>query len=145
MTTSTTDTWEKLAKPTVRAAQITAETALAEITIGTEKQIKYANDLRNNFVKTISPREHDAPVRWAVVKQEKGQALTSQDAALLANDAWDRRTIAIVNTNDAKTIIDWFVDVKAQINKNDSVNRYASIIRNPTKWTYANGGWKQIR
>lgn len=139
---STTDTWEKLAKPEIRAKQIADEATWTEVTVGTEKQIKFANDLRSNFVKEISNQDNDLPVRWAVIKQERGERLETLDYGRLAEDAWNRRTLAVVNTADAKVIIDWFVSPAGQARRIDSLSMYKHIIRFPSKWAYdSRKGW----
>ena len=143
---TTTDTTQKLAQPTVRAKQIAEETQFAEIVTGTEKQIKFANDLRNEFMKSVISIENDSPVRWAVIKQtERGERLSDLDVQWLATDAWNRRTINAINTSDSKKIIDWFVSLDGQRRKIDTISRYEHIIRYPAKWQFDNKkGWVRI-
>jgi hypothetical protein len=144
LTASMTDSYEKIAKPTILAKQLADETVLKDITIGTERQIKYAKDLRDGFVKTIKSRENNLPVQSALRKSERGDRLNDLEVSAIANDAWDRRTIWFVNTSDAKKVIDWFAGTEGQIRKSDSIGRYKDIIRRPERWKYENGGWKQI-
>ncbi len=141
---STTDTHEKLAKPEIRAKQIAENTEFAEITEGSEKQIKYANDLRKVFLSKITNQENDAIVRWAVIKQtERGERLTKLDVFALATDAWNRRAINMINTNDAKKIIEHFVSVEGKQRMLDTINRYDGIISRPEKWAFDGKKWIQ--
>ena len=140
--TSTTDTYEKLATPAKLAKELADEITFVEITEGTEKQVKYANDLRETFLSNVKAIQNDSNVRWSVIKQERGEKLTNLEVRDLALDAWNRRVIYIVNTNDAKKIIDHFVSNIAK--KIDAITRYQHIISNPAKWIFDGKSWKQI-
>ena len=138
------DSHEKLATPEKRAKQRAEETKFSDITVGTDKQIQFAKDLRSNFLSDIKNKANDANVRWAVVKQtERNEKLNDQDIFYLARDAWNRRSLNILNTNDAKKIIDFFKSIDGQVKMNNAITRYQGIITSPEKWLYSEtGGWK---
>lgn len=142
---STTDTYEKLATPQKRASEIIKETNYPEITQGTDKQIKYAQDLRSNFIANTTASEADANVRWAVIKQtQRHEPLSDSDIRYLANDAWNRRTAVAINTADAKKIIDHFSSPIGQQREIDAKGRYQNIIKYPKNWAYdAKKGWQR--
>jgi len=139
------DSHGKLATPEKRAKQRAEETKFLDITVGTDKQIQFAKDLRSDFLIDIKNKAGDANVRWAVVKQtERNEKLNDLDISYLARDAWNRRSLNILNTNDAKKIIDFFKSIDGQVKMNNAITRYQGIIRSPEKWTYSEtGGWKR--
>lgn len=149
----TTTTWKELAQPEKTAGQIALETNWVEITDGTEKQIKFANDLRSQWIADVTHHANIANVRYAVVEQIQNDVdLTSPvnrtskklDYSYLANDAYNRRAVKMLNTNNAKAIIDFFKDIKAQSNRSDAISRYDHIIRYPEKWHYDGKKWVRI-
>jgi len=149
---STTDTWQKLAQPEKTAGEIAQEIDWIEITEGSEKQIKFANDLRSEWIVNVSNRGNIANVRYAVVEQvQNGLDLTSVanrtsrrlEYSYLAKDAVSRRAISILNSNNAKAIIDYFKDVKAQAAQNDCYNLYDKVIRRPAEYQHNGKRWMQ--
>lgn len=142
---STTSSVEALSKPEMTARQMAEAATWLAITEGSEKQIKFAQELREKFLRSDGvSKQVAANVRWAVIKQaERGERLEKSDIAMLATDAWNRRTVEAINTSNAKTIIDWFVGLEADRRRLDSLGRYEHIITYPQKWEYSNG-WKRI-
>lgn len=149
---STTDTWQKLAQPEKTAGEIAREIDWVEITEGTEKQIKFAKDLRYEWIATVIDHGDIAHVRYAVVEQvQNGIDLTSianrtsrrLEYGRLAKDAVNRRAINILNTNNAKAIIDYFKDIKSQAAQNDLRNKYDMIIRRPAEFQHNGKQWMQ--
>jgi hypothetical protein len=136
----TTKTWQDLAHPQKSAGEMAKEIEWVEITEGTEKQIKFANDLRNSWLSEITHRETIAQVKYAA-RQEK---ITDRlDYSRLAKDAWNRRTITngLLNTNSARAIIDFFKSEKMQMLKHDMTGNYEHIIRFPNKWNFNGEKW----
>ena len=153
MKSSTTDTWKKLAQPEKTAGQIALEINWIEITEGTEKQIEFANDLRSAWIADITHQENMSNVRYAVVQQvQNGLDLASivvrssnrLEYSYLAKDAVNRRAINIVNTNNAKAIIDYFKDLKSQANQNDCRNTYDIVIRRPAEYQHNGKRWIKV-
>lgn len=139
-----TATWEGLAQPSETAQDILNRTELKEITEGSEKQIKYAKDLRDNFISSISGREYQANVRWAVIKQTgRNEKLDHSDIWRLANDAWNRRIVNYLNTNNAKTVIDIFKSSDWNIKQSNAITRYSDVIENPDKWNFNGSSWQK--
>lgn len=150
---STTDTWQKLAQPEKTAGEIALETNWIEITEGSEKQIKFANDLRNEWIESITNQHNITPVRYAVVEQvQNGVDLTSianrnsrrLDYSYLAKDALNRLLINVLNTNDAKRIIDSFKDATRQAKQLDLINTYDKVIRRPAEYQYNGKRWMRV-
>lgn len=150
---STTDTWQKLAQPEKTAGEIAREITWTEITEGSEKQIKFANDLRYEWIANIIDHRNIANVRYAVVEQvQNGLDLTSVanrtsrrlEYSYLAKDAVNRRAIGILDTSNAKEIIDYFKDIKAQATQNDLLNKYDKIIRRPAEYQHDGKRWIQV-
>lgn len=150
---STTNTWQKLAQPEKTAGEIARETNWVEITEGSEKQIKFANDLRNEWIASVTNQANIANVRYAVVQQvQNGLDLMSVtncssnrlEYSYLAKDAVNRRIINVINTNDAKTIIDFFKDAKQQATWNDLRNTYDKVIRRPANFEFNGKRWIQV-
>lgn len=147
----TTTTWKDLAQPEKSAGEIALETKFVEITEGTEKQIKFANDLRSAWIADVTNRANIANVRYAVIEQiQNGVDLTSpvNRARLaytyLAKDAYNRMAIKMLNTSNAKAIIDFFKSPSAQSNRIDTISRFDNIIRYPKKWAYDGKKWVRI-
>lgn len=140
---ATTKTWQDLAHPTKTAGEIAKEVEWVDITDGTDKQIKFANDLRNNWLSDITHRETIAKVKYAA-RQEK--IIDKLDYSRLANDAWNRRAISkgFLNKTSAKEIIDFFKDPKRQATKNDMVGKYAHIIQYPAQWKFSGTAWERV-
>lgn len=134
----TTPTLQELSHPQKSAGQIAQEIEWIEITEGTEKQIKFAKDLRNSWLSEITGREYIAKVRWASIQEKITNRL---DYSRLANDAWNRQAIAKLNTSSAKIIIDFFKDAETQATKNDTINRYTHVIQYPEKWNFDGKKW----
>lgn len=88
------------------ANEYLATLSLPEITVGTDKQIAYANDLRNGFVRTIASDAY-ASLVWGARR-----GFAKLDA--VADDYINYNTITKINTADAKAIIDRFCDQKVQ-------------------------------
>lgn len=151
---STTNTWQKLAQPEKTAGEIARETNWVEITEGTVSQIKFANDLRSEWITSVTRQANIAPVRYAVVEQvQNGLDLTSVanrtsnrlEYSYLAKDAVNRRAINVLNSSNAKAIIDYFKDQKSQMNQNDLVNTYDKVIRRPAEYRLDGGRWIQVK
>lgn len=145
-----TTTWKELAQPKKTAGQIARETEWVEITEGTEKQIKFANDLRNQWIADVTDRTNIANVQYAVVEQtQNGVDLTSyssrtsgkMDYYWLAKDAYNRKAINTLNTNSAKAVIDFLLDTKY---RSDAISRYDHIIRFPSQWSFDGKKWIRI-
>lgn len=143
---STTDTWTKLAQPEKYAADMVSEISYPEITEGTEKQIKFAKDLRDNWLADVTHRDNAARVRWAVIKQTRNERLSDMDIRDLAHDAWNRRLSSILNTTNAKTIIDALAssNIEGEKKRLDAISRYKHIIRFPAKWNFDGKKWVRI-
>lgn len=150
---STTDTWQKLAQPEKTAGEIAREIEWVEITEGTEKQIKFAKDLRYEWIAQIIDHRNIANVRYAVVEQvQNGLDLTSianrtsrrLEYSYLAQDAVNRRAIHILNTSNAKAIIDYFKDIKSQANENDRLHRFEAVIRRPAEYQFDGKRWAKV-
>lgn len=138
----TTKTWQDLAHPQTVAGEMAREIKWIEVTEGTEKQIKFANDLRFAWLSEITNPQSIAQVKYAA-RQEK---ITDRlDYSRLANDAWNRRAIArgFLNTASAKDIINFFKDAKMQATKNDMVGKYAHIIQYPAQWKFDGERWQR--
>jgi hypothetical protein len=90
----------------ITASEYLATISLPEITVGTDKQIAYANDIRNEFVRSIIGETAKNMVRYA----RRGNG----DLNTLATDYINYNTITKINTSDAKAIIDRFCDQKVQ-------------------------------
>jgi len=90
----------------VAANEYLATISLPEITVGTDKQIAYANDLRNRFVSALMGETAKNMVWYA----RRGNG----DLETLANDYINYNTINKINTADAKAIIDRFCSEKTQ-------------------------------
>lgn len=149
---STTDTWKKLAQPEKTAGEMVKEIAWTEVTEGTEKQIKFANDLRNEWISDVTHPANMANVKYAVVQQtQNGLDLASfsirssnrREYFDLSHDAENRRAIRILNTNNAKAIIDYFKDTKSQQARIDNVNKYDGVIRYPEKYQHDGKRWNR--
>lgn len=150
---STTDTWQKLAQPEKTAGEIAREIDWVEITEGSEKQIKFARDLRYEWIANVIDHATIAQVRYAVVEQvQNGVDLTSianrtsrrLEYIYLAKDAVNRRAINILNTNNAKAIIDYFKDIKSQAAQNDCYNLYDKVIRRPAEHQHNGKRWMKV-
>ena len=88
------------------AADYLATIKFPEITVGTEKQITFANDLRARFVAGIMGETAKNTVWYA----RRGNG----DLDTIANDYINYNTINKINTPDAKAIIDRFCSEKSQ-------------------------------
>lgn len=150
---STTDTWQKLAQPEKTAGQIAQEIDWVEITEGSEKQIKFANDLRSEWIANVTHHGNIANVRYAVVEQvQNGLDLASianrtsrrLEYSYLATDAVNRRAINILNSSSAKAVIDYFKDIKSQMTQNDLRNKYDMIIRRPAEFQHNGKQWIKV-
>lgn len=138
------DSYEKIARPKKSAGEYASGINYPEITEGTEKQIKFAQDLRKEFLSSIQGKENAANIRWAVIKQtKKNEKLDKLDVSRLATDAWDRRTVHTINTNNAKVIIDHFKSLESQQKRISAIGRYENIINYPQKWEFDGKKWKQ--
>lgn len=147
---STTNTWQKLAQPEKTAGEIAREIEWIEITEGSEKQIKFANDLRSEWIANVTDHRSIANVRYAVVEQVQNDLdLTSVanrtsrrlEYSYLAKDALNRLLINVLNTNDAKRIIDSFRDEKRLANQLDLINTYDKVIRRPAEYQHDGKRW----
>lgn len=138
----TTTSWQELRHPSQSATQMAQGIEWCEIIEGTEKQIKFAKDLRNAWLSKITHRDYAANVRWAAQKDR----LETLDYSRLAKDAWNRRTITkgLLNTASAKDIIKFFKDVKSQKTENTMIGNYEHIIRFPKQWNFDGKKWVRV-
>jgi len=140
-------TYQQISTPDKRASYYAKEIKMEPITVGTEKQIKYADDLRSDFIERLSEPGNDAVIRWAVIKQEsRNEPLTDTEKRLLAHDAYNRILLNKINTNDARNIINRFVDVSYKIRVSDIISKYIRIINDKgIGWNYIEGkGWNKL-
>lgn len=150
----TTNTWQKLAQPEKTAGEIARETNWVEITEGSEVQIKFANALRSEWIAKVTHQGSIANVRFAVVDQvQNGLDLTSianrtsrrLEYSYLATDGVNRRAINILNSGNAKAIIDYFKDIKSQAAQTDCYNTYDKVIRRPAEYKHDGKRWVQVK
>jgi len=141
-------TWKELAMPEKSAGDYVNEVdgKLEPITEGSEKQIKYANDLRDEFVSRIANRNTIANVRGARLHMERGEDMKDMDISILAQDAFDRNTLRIINSPNAKIVIDRLKpDLQVQMKFSDLLGKYKDIIRYPFIYQYDDKkGWIRI-
>ena len=117
---------EELKNPEMKSydyAEMMIKEGLPEITEGTEKQIKYAADLRNDFLGRLVHREIKANVRWIFINNED-----TKNYQFIAEEAVNRIKLRKMITNDAKEIINVFCDPDIAKKQDSAKIRFLKIL-----------------
>lgn len=97
---------------------------MPEITKGTEKQIKFAKDLRKDFLSQLVNRDNKASIRWAFLHADE-----EKNYRRIAEDAMNRIMLRKMATNDAKEIINVFCDNNAKIKQDSRIIDFIKILK----------------